>query len=254
MRMWRLVIPESMRERSAQRMRLEKFRAEFDAFERMQRTARRDMALQWEDRWPCLDDATAKTPFDKHYLFHLAWAARIVAATHPKRHVDVSSALHFACILSAFVPTEYYELRPVVLGLDGLLTAQADLVRLPFADHSIDSLSCMHVVEHVGLGRYGDALDPDGDLNAMTELERVLAPGGNLLFVAPVGMPRVQFNAHRIYSYQQVVDRFSRLQLIEFSLITDQEDPAGLVRNAPKELVASQRYGCGCFWFKRPAA
>ena len=253
-KMWNAVLPEAVRERNAQRLRLEQFRVQFDAFSRMQREAGREMELQWQDRLPCLDDATGNTPFDKHYLFHLAWAARIVAETRPKRHIDVSSALHFACIVSAFVPTEYYELRPVALGLDGLATAAADLVCLPFADRSIGSVSCMHVVEHVGLGRYGDRLDPVSDLNAMSELKRVLAPGGNLLFVVPVGKPRVQFNAHRVYAFEQVMECFSGLELVEFALITDQEHPAGLVRHAPAALVASQKYGCGCFWFRRSAA
>ena len=39
----------------------------------------------------------------------------------------------------------------------------------------------MHVVEHIGLGRYGDQVDPDGDLMAMKELERVTAKLGKLL-------------------------------------------------------------------------
>jgi SAM-dependent methyltransferase len=254
LRLWDSILPAAVHERNAQRLRLERFRSEYDAFSRMQREAGRDMVLDWQDRFPCLDDATGSTPFDKHYLFHLAWAARIVAATRPQRHVDVSSALQFACIVSAFVPTEYYELRPVALGLDGLTTATADLVRLPFADRSVNSVSCMHVVEHVGLGRYGDALDPMGDLNAMSELKRVLAPGGNLLFVVPVGKPRIQFNAHRVYGYDQVMKSFADLELIEFALITDQADPAGLVRGASPALVASQSYGCGCFWFRRAAA
>jgi hypothetical protein len=66
----------------------------------------------------------------------------------------------------------------------------------------------MHVVEHVGLGSYGDSLDPNGDLKAMSELKRVLSINGNLLFVVPVGKPRVMFNAHRIYSYEQIIECF----------------------------------------------
>ena len=65
-----------------------------------------------------------------------------------------------------------------------------DLISLPFEDGSFHSLTCMHVVEHIGLGRYGDQVDPDGDLMAMKELERVTAKLGNLLFVVPVGIPK----------------------------------------------------------------
>lgn len=233
---------------------LRKFRSDFQAFAQLQRRSGRELALRWEDRMPCLHDATSATPFEKHYLYHLAWAARILQRTRPLKHVDVSSALQFACIVSAFVPTDYYEFRPVSLDLDGLTTAAADLKRLPLEDRSVLSLSCMHVVEHVGLGRYGDSLDAEGDLKAIAELSRVLAPGGNLLLVVPVGAPRVQFNAHRVYSYEQVVASLPGLRLVEFSLITDYDDPAGLVRNASPELVRKQSYGCGCFWMQAPRA
>lgn len=111
----------------------------------------------------------------------------------------------------------------------------------------------MHTVEHVGLGRYGDALDYDGDLVAMRELQRVLAPGGSLLFVVPVGKPQVLFNAHRIYSYSQIVETFDQLRLVEFSLIPDRDQAGriGIVKDATEELVNQQHYGCGCFWFKK---
>ena len=111
----------------------------------------------------------------------------------------------------------------------------------------------MHVVEHVGLGRYGDPLDPDGDVVAMMELSRVLAPGGHLMFVVPVGRPRVQFNAHRIYSFDQVCQSFSTLDLVEFSLVPNRDpDGSALIVNATKTQSDRQRYGCGCFWFRKP--
>jgi SAM-dependent methyltransferase len=135
--------------------------------------------------------------------------------------------------------------------LSGLTTGAQDLTALTFSDNSIPSLSCMHVIEHVGLGRYGGTLDPQGDLKAARELKRVLAPGGTLLIVVPVGTPRVCFNAHRIYGYSQVLSMFEGLTLDEFAALLD--DPSqGLVSNASPELVARQYLGCGCFSFKKP--
>lgn len=127
----------------------------------------------------------------------------------------------------------------------------ADLLALPFEDNSIQSLSCMHVVEHVGLGRYGDSLDPDGDLKAIAELKRVLSVGGSLLFVVPIGKPKIMFNAHRIHSYEQIVTYFSELQLQEFALVPDNPKDGGLIRNATEEMSNEQTYACGCFWFKK---
>ena len=107
----------------------------------------------------------------------------------------------------------------------------------------------MHTVAHVGLGRYGDAIDPEGDVGAAHELSRVVAKDGNLLFVVPIGKPRIQFNAHRIYSYKMVIDMFPELTLKEFSLIPDNALEKGIIYNATEAESDKQEYGCGCFWF-----
>lgn len=233
------------------------FRHEFERFVDLSRAANRDLPLDWSDRLPCAGDQTAQTAFDRHYVYHTAWAARVLARLRPApiEHVDIASSLYFAAIASAFVPVRHYDYRPPDLRLPGLSCARADLTRLPFPDASLPSLSCMHVVEHVGLGRYGEELDPLGDLAAMAELSRVLAPAGHLLFVVPVGRPRVQFNAHRIYGFDQVRAAFPALDLVEFALVPDRTDPAGpaLIDSATKEQSDRQRYGCGCFWFRKPA-
>jgi FkbM family methyltransferase len=220
-------------------------------FRELSRHQDRGLPLNAGELQPCLDDRTPSCGFDRHYVYHTAWAARILARTRPARHVDISGTLYFSAIASAFVPVDYYEFRPANLALENLTTAVADLQRLPFPDASIASISCMHVIEHVGLGRYGDPVDPDGDLQAIAELSRVLAPGGSLLFVVPVGRPRVVFNAHRIYSSAQVRGYFGELALQEFALIPDGRHNKGLMLNPSEEFVNAQNYGCGCFWFRR---
>lgn len=200
----------------------------------------------WEDRFPQLYDRTAETPFDAHYLYHPAWAARILAELKPERHVDISSTLHFCSIVSAFIPVEFYDYRPAALSLTGLSSGEADLTQLPFAANSLSSVSCMHTIEHIGLGRYGDPIDATGDKKAMAELARVVKMGGSLLFVVPVGSPKVQFNAHRIYGYQHIVDAFPGFTLRQFSLVTDAGE---YIAQATKEQADGQQYGCGCFWF-----
>lgn len=227
------------------------FLDEYKNFKKMSGSSER-FCIEWDDRYPCLNDKTEETGFDRHYVYHPAWAARILAQTKQECHVDISSSVHFCSLVSAFIPVKFYDYRPANLILSGLVCEAADLLALPFADGSIRSISCMHVVEHVGLGRYGDVLDPDGDLKAIAELKRVLAPGGLLLFVVPVGgISRIMFNAHRIYRYDQIIDYFSDLKLTDFALIPDSPEDGGLVQNPSKELADAQNYGCGCFCFKK---
>jgi hypothetical protein len=107
----------------------------------------------------------------------------------------------------------------------------------------------MHTVEHIGLGRYGDPLNPDGDLKAIRELQRVVQPGGHLLFVVPVGKPRLVFNAHRIYGAEMIREYFSGWTLRDFSLVDDAQQ---FHSPAPFPLADAQSYGCGCFWWQKP--
>lgn len=200
--------------------------------------------------YPQLRDKTIKTSFDRHYVYHAAWAVRKVKEINPAVHFDISSTLFFSATLSAFIPVKFFDYRPADIVLPDLASLQADLLSLPFADNSVSSLSCMHVVEHVGLGRYGDKIDPDGDIMAISELKRVLAPGGSLLFVAPIGKQAIiQFNAHRIYTYDMVRELFSDLTLKEFSLIPERS--GSIIVNAAQADVEKENYACGCFWFKK---
>ncbi|MDM0104002.1 DUF268 domain-containing protein [Variovorax sp. J22R24] len=229
---------------------LNEFREEFNEYSEMQRNAKIRLPCEWQDRFPCLDDRASTTPFDRHYTYHPAWAARVLAQTRPAKHIDISSTINFATLVSAFIPVEFYDYRPAPIALPGLECGEADLLSLPFADGSIKSLSCMHVLEHIGLGRYGDKLDPDGDLKAIGELLRVLAPRGDLLIAVPVGKPKVQFNAHRVYDAIDFSNYFNGVSLIERALIEESGD-RGIIENPSDAQFREQAYGCGCFWFRK---
>jgi SAM-dependent methyltransferase len=229
---------------------LRAFREEFDRFEELAGGAPR-LPMRTVDINPQLSDRVGVTPIDRHYTYHPAWAARILARTRPNKHVDISSTVNFCAIVSAFVPVEFYDFRPAPIELAGLYAGAANLTQLHFPSDSVGSLSCMHVIEHVGLGRYGDPLDPDGDLKAISELVRVVAPGGDLLVATPVGQPRVAFNAHRVYDHEAFARYFAPLELVEFTLI-EEHGEGGLVVAPSPERVRKEYYACGCFWFRKP--
>ena len=115
---------------------------------------------------------------------------------------------------------------------------------MPFADGSVRSLSSLHVIEHIGLGRYGDRLDPEGWRSALGELARVLAPGGRLYLSTPVGRERVCFNAHRVFSPMTIVGALTGLKVERFALV---DDAGNYVDNAELNRADKMNYGCGMF-------
>jgi SAM-dependent methyltransferase len=224
-----------------------RYLADYRRFKKLSGLAGR-FPVQWRNRKVCLKDRGSAS-FDRHYVYHTAWAARVLSRIRPVRHVDFSSSLYFASIVSAFIPVEFYDFNTPSLELANLKIDKADLFNLPFDSAALPSISCMHVIEHIGLGRYGDTLDPAGDEKAVQEIVRVLAPGGTFLLVVPVGASRIAFNGHRIYAAEQVIALCKGLYLVETALVPD--PPGPLVSNPELHVMNAQRYGCGCFWFQK---
>ncbi len=211
----------------------------------------------WEERIPLLGEDTNSMGFNVDYVYHLGWAARIIAKNKPEVHYDLSSSIWLNSVLSAFIPVKAYEFRKLNVNLEGLECGDADILKLPFESNSITSLSCLSVLEHIGLGKYGDEIDPDGDLKAIEEIKRVVAPNGDLLINVPIGpTPKVIFNAHRIYSHKQIVDYFEGFELKEFAFILT--DKAEFLVNPQLEKIehpvrpyGHSGYNSGCFWFRK---
>src|SRR5262249_57025882 len=106
------------------------------------------------------------------------WLARSLAQSRPATHVDIGSSVTAMGVLSAHVPVIFIDYRPLRVRLAGLTSVAGDITRLPFADKSVVSLSSLHVIEHIGLGRYGDPIEPAGALMAPRVLPPALADRG----------------------------------------------------------------------------
>lgn len=200
------------------------------------------------DLQPCLGDWSTHTPFDAHYFYQGAWLARRICAAKIVKHVDIGSSVLTMSVLSAHVETVFVDYRPLKASLPGLISIAGNILDLPFPDDSLKSLSCLHVIEHIGLGRYGDPLDPLGSVKAAIELQRVVCRGGSLFISLPVGRERVCFNAHRVHSPIAVLKLFSQLRLIEFSYVNDNGEYG---ENKLVEDASGFEYGCGLFHFQK---
>ncbi len=205
--------------------------------------------VSWGDLYPCLGDRTATTSFDTHYFYQDIWAFTRIHSSGIPLHVDVGSNVVYVGFLTAVTQVEFVDIRPLVApGLKNFKSLRGSVLDMPYETDSVPSLSCLHVAEHIGLGRYGDPLDPGGTKKAAVELARCLARGGNLYFSLPVGRPRLCFNAHRIHSPAQILDYFADLKLLEFSLCDDQKN---FIENTSPEAAVEAKYACGMFRFTK---
>lgn len=197
---------------------------------------------------PALFDRVNKTPFDYHYVYQSYWSFQLIKSSNPDYHVDLGSQIQHLALLSLIVPIYFVDIRLLKRTFPNVEQTSADIIRLPFASDSINSLSCLHVVEHIGLGRYGDKINPKGTIESCLELARVLKPGGNLFLSLPIGKPRVCFNSHRIHKPSQILDYLKGLTLVEFSAV---DDHGNFLRNVEPNYLENSDYACGLYWMTK---
>jgi SAM-dependent methyltransferase len=165
---------------------------------------------------PCLGDDTAETVIEPLYFYQDAWAFNNIVKKCPQIHLDVGSHHRFVSLLSKVVPVIMVDIRPLSLRLHSLTFRKGSILNLPFEDRSLPSVSSLCCVEHIGLGRYGDILDPYGTEKAIEELKRVVAPGGDLYISLPLDDEnRTYFNAHRAFREEYVLSLFKPFDVIE---------------------------------------
>jgi len=196
------------------------------------------------DIYPRLFDKTSTTGIDPVYFYQDTWCARKIFENKPMHHVDVASKADLVGTISQFVPTTMVDIRPLEVTLPELSFVKGSILDLPFKNGEVASLSSICVIEHIGLGRYGDPLDPFGSEKAAKELVRVLARDGSLYLSVPIDSEnKVYFNAHRAFTRDYVLKIFSPLTLVEEKYIygmnlDDSYDPV-------------KKFGTGLFWFKK---
>lgn len=194
---------------------------------------------------PHMDDATEVTPIEPGYYFQDAWGFEKIFQARPVLHVDVGSHHKFVALLSKVVPTTMVDLRPLPVTLDSLKFKAGTILALPFPDASLPSVSSLCVVEHIGLGRYGDPHDPDGTVKAVTELKRIVQPRGDLYISVPVDdVNRIYFNGHRAFCEPYLEQLFAPFEIVERRYIFGND--------FTDQLRAG--FGTGCYHLRRPSA
>ncbi len=197
---------------------------------------------------------------DSHYFLQDIYVAKRVMQEKPITHFDVGSRVDgFISHLLAGLEGEVtiIDVRPLLVKIEHLNFIQANATDLKeIEDNSIESLSSLHAVEHFGLGRYGDDIDPKACFTAMRSLQRVVKKNGKLYFSVPIGrINAVYFNSHRIFKAQSILNIFDEMELVEFAYIhnyriktIDGKEAIHLIQN---NAIPIANYDCGIFVFRK---
>lgn len=206
---------------------------------------------------PCFEDRYVQSgKASGHYFHQDLLVARKVYENNPRRHVDVgSSVAGFVSHLAVFREVEVLDIRPLTTTASNIIFRQCDLMKMPSEfEASCDSLSCLHALEHFGLGRYSDQIDVNGHLKGLKNLSKLLQPGGILYLSVPIGRQRIEFNAHRVFAISTVLSMLNEdFELIEFSYIDDAGALHEGVDLKPKSDTNNfdLQFGCGIFLCKK---
>lgn len=228
---------------------LPRFVSTLRAYRRMAGSA--EFPIRARNLRPMLADRMANAGVGSGHYFHQdLWAARKVFNRRPVRHVDIGSRIDgFVAHLLVFMPVEVIDIRPLTSGTVGLTFVQGDVMsRVGLSDSAVDSMSCLHALEHFGLGRYGDPVDPVAWRGALAAMERALRPGGRFYLSVPIGVERVEFNAHRVFAPRTILGAVPLLSLVTFSAVDDNGE---LHEDVGVDEFASARFACGLFEFTK---
>lgn len=204
--------------------------------------------------FPCLTERFSESGEAKGHYFHQdLLVARRIHINNPSIHVDVGSSVGgFVAHVASFRQIEVFDIRPLSISIPNMRFTQADLMA-SINDQLFeycDSLSCLHALEHFGLGRFGDPVNYDGYIAGLNNLYKILKKGGKFYCSVPIGPQRIEFNAHRVFSVSYLLECFAdKYHIDHYSFVDDRGD---LYENTPISNANAQNnfgciYGCGIF-------
>lgn len=209
---------------------------------------------------PCLHDRYEEGgATSSEYFWQDLLVAQRIFSSNPHRHVDIGSRVDgFVANVGSFREIEVFDVRPVNAKIPGVKFVQADMMAADsvkgFGKEYCDSISCLHALEHFGLGRYGDPVDPLGYERGVENITALLVTGGVLYLSVPVGIERVEFDAHRIFNPNTIIGLAGRkgLELRRVTVIKEGRDVTEVdIDSDSLDQLAEEFYNLGIFEFEK---
>ena len=189
-----------------------------------------------------------------HYFHQDLLVSKLIYEKQPKRHVDIASRIDgFVAHVASFRKIEVVDIRPLKKSVhENIKFIQADFMSLRDLDIT-DSLSCLHAIEHFGLGRYSDVIDVDGYNKGITNLVNLVSNGGRLYISFPIGKnDEIHFNAHRVFKVDTILKHpviKEKMKLLRFDYVDDFGDLH--IDASVQEVNKDINYGCGIYTFTK---
>jgi len=208
---------------------------------------------------PCLHDRYEEGGTTKsEYFWQDLLVARWIHENNPEKHVDIGSRVDgFVAHVASFREIQVFDVRPITSQIPGVLFRQVDLMSVDSLPNSrggyCDSLSCLHALEHFGLGRYGDPVNPQGYRLGLENMIRLLKPGGIFYLSTPIGKERVEFNANWVFDPRRIL-RIATENGLRLDRLTVFSRESGIREVYPQEVafdeLAAANYNLGIFTFR----
>lgn len=186
-----------------------------------------------------------------HYFWQDLICAQWIFDAKSPNHFDCGSRIDgFIAHLIPFTKVVQVDIRPMKIEIPNLEivigNAQENLSAYAGKYQSVSSL---HSIEHFGLGRYGDPIDPMGHVKGLKNISECVSASGTLYVSFPIGEASVEFNAQRVIDPMWPIEQLPGFKLEDFVLIPWVDAP--VYGTHPSEVDKSVWGQAGLYKFSR---
>lgn len=195
----------------------DKVKLDFSLYNKMNK--RKTFIAEHENYRPIRDDINDAGGLGTYFWQDL-WAAKKIEKQRPNEHFDIGSRVDgfILALLAGGIKLKLIDIRPLNSSIEGIEFICADATNMDsIQNNALESLSALCSLEHFGLGRYGDGIDPEACFKCFSAIQNKMKSGGKIYIAVPIGTEHVEFNAHRIFYAQTIINCFNKCRLIELS-------------------------------------
>lgn len=222
-------------------------------YNKLKKQITEDSEFKYGKFYPCFEDKFDESGVGKgHYFNQDLFVAQKIFESKPKIIVDIGSRIDgFVAHVASFRSIEVFDIRPLDSNIKNIIFRQADITELdPKYYNYADAVSSLHVIEHLGLGRYGDKIDINGHLKGLDNIYKILKKNGSFYFSVPIGPQRIEFNAHRVFNIEYLLTLFKDKYLIKSFAYVGNDNRLHIEVDLTSEDATNNfgcNFGCGIF-------